>query len=164
MIDLKHITGLILAGGRGSRMGGVDKGLQPFHGVPLAQHALQRLRAQVGPVAINANRHLDTYAALGAPVWPDALPDHPGPLAGFLAGLTHCTSPYLLTVPCDSPLWPADLAERLAEALHTQQAEVAIAAPIAPNAGIATSATSTLTTTAMTNDAVDRFWRPVMLA
>ena len=75
MIDTNDITGLVLAGGRGSRMGGVDKGLQPFHGVPLALHALRRLQPQVGSVLLNANRNLDTYAAFGVPVWPDALGD-----------------------------------------------------------------------------------------
>ena len=124
------ITGLVLAGGRGSRMGGIDKGLQLFRGVPLAQHALRRLGAQAGTTAINANRNIDRYEAMGAPVWPDALPDHPGPLAGFLAGLVHCETPYLLTVPCDSPLFPGDLAARLAQALAAQQADIAMAATL----------------------------------
>ena len=124
------ITGLVLAGGRGSRMGGVDKGLQLFRGVPLAQHALSRLGAQAGTTAINANRNIDRYEAMGAPVWPDALPDHPGPLAGFLAGLVHCETPFLLTVPCDSPLFPTDLAVRLAQALVSQQADIAMAATL----------------------------------
>ena len=124
------ITGLVLAGGRGSRMGGIDKGLQLFRGVPLAQHALRRLSAQAGLTAINANRNIDRYEAMGAPVWPDALPDHPGPLAGFLAGLAHCETPYLLTVPCDSPLFPADLATRLAQALAAQPADIAMAATL----------------------------------
>ena len=124
------ITGLVLAGGRGSRMGGIDKGLQLFRGVPLAQHALRRLGAQTGTAAINANRNIDRYEAMGAPVWPDALPDHPGPLAGFLAGLVHCATPCLLTVPCDSPLFPTDLAARLAQALDAEQAEIAMAATL----------------------------------
>ena len=124
------ITGLVLAGGRGSRMGGIDKGLQLFRGVPLAQHALRRLGVQAGTTAINANRNIDRYEAMGAPVWPDALPDHPGPLAGFLAGLVHCETAYLLTVPCDSPLFPTDLAARLAEALAAQQADIAMAATL----------------------------------
>ena len=100
MIDKSHITGLVLAGGRGSRMGGVDKGLQPHLGMPLAMHALLRLAPQVGETMINANRNLGAYESLGAAVWPDALPDYPGPLAGFLAGLEHCATPYLATVPC----------------------------------------------------------------
>ena len=93
MIDPDDITGLILAGGRGSRMGGVDKGLQAHLGMPLAMHALLRLAPQVGQVMINANRNLSAYESMGAPVWPDALPDYPGPLAGFLAGLEHCATP-----------------------------------------------------------------------
>ena len=128
MIPREQITGLILAGGRGSRMGGVDKGLQSHLGVPLAMHALMRLSPQVGDVMINANRNLGAYEAMGVPVWPDALPDHAGPLAGFLVGLERCETPYLVTVPCDSPLFPADLVERLANALQAQDAEIAIAA------------------------------------
>ena len=128
MIDPNDITGLILAGGRGSRMGGVDKGLQTHHGVPLALHALLRLSPQVGQVLINANRNLGAYEAMGASVWPDALPDYAGPLAGFLAGLEHCETPYMVTVPCDSPLFPLDLVERLAHALDVEDAEIAMAA------------------------------------
>lgn len=129
-IPAQDITGLILAGGRGSRMGGVDKGLQNHNGVPLAMHALQRLRQQVGRVMINANRNLDAYESMGVPVWPDALPDYPGPLAGFLAGLEHCETPYLVTVPCDTPGFPLDLVERLAAALEAEQADIAMAATL----------------------------------
>lgn len=114
MVDRAAITGLVLAGGRGTRMGGVDKGLQDFHGQPLALHALNRLRPQVGPLILSANRHLDAYAAFGVPVLPDADAEFAGPLAGMLAGLTHCTTPFLATVPCDAPLFPLDLVERLA--------------------------------------------------
>ena len=130
MIDTNDITGLVLAGGRGSRMGGVDKGLQPFHGVPLALHALRRLQPQVGSVLLSANRNLDSYAAFGAPVCPDALGDYPGPLAGFLAGLAHCGTPWLLTVPCDTPLFPADLALRLAAAVMPEGADLAMASAL----------------------------------
>ena len=128
MIPPAHITGLILAGGRGSRMGGVDKGLQNHQGSTLAMHALLRLGPQVGEMLINANRNLAAYEAMGVPVWPDALPDYAGPLAGFLAGLEHCETPYMVTVPCDSPLFPLDLVERLAQALEAQDAEIAMAA------------------------------------
>ena len=128
MIPTEHITGLVLAGGRGSRMGGVDKGLQNHLGIPLALHAMQRLAPQVGAVMISANRHLDTYASFGVPVWPDAIADHPGPLAGFLAGVEHCTTPYLVTVPCDTPNFPTDLVARLAAGLITQDAQIAVAA------------------------------------
>ena len=128
MIDANDITGLVLAGGRGSRMGGVDKGLQTHHGVPLALHALLRLSSQVGQVLINANRNLGAYEAMGASVWPDALPDYAGPLAGFLAGLEHCETPYLMTVPCDSPNFPLDVVARLAAALAADGADIAMAA------------------------------------
>jgi molybdenum cofactor guanylyltransferase len=128
MIDTKDITGLVLAGGRGSRMGGVDKGLQNHHGVPMAMHALLRLGPQVGELMINANRNLGAYEAMGVPVWPDSLPDYAGPLAGFLTGLEHCETPYLVTVPCDSPLFPEDLVQRLARALEREGAEIAMAA------------------------------------
>ncbi len=128
MIEKTDITGLILAGGRATRMGGSDKGLQNFRGVPLALHTLLRLSPQVGEVLVNANRNISAYEAFGAPVWPDVLPDFPGPLAGFLTGLEHCETPYLVTVPCDSPLFPADLVERLAAALEAEAADIAMAA------------------------------------
>jgi molybdopterin-guanine dinucleotide biosynthesis protein A len=127
-IDPQDITGLILAGGRGSRMGGVDKGLQNHLGMPLALHALLRLAPQVGHVMINANRNLSAYESMGVPVWPDALPDFAGPLAGVLAGLEHAQTPYLLTVPCDTPDFPHDLAARLADALSQADAQIAMAA------------------------------------
>src|SRR5947209_14549865 len=125
MIARDDITGLVLAGGRGSRMGGVDKGLQPHRGMPLAMQALLRLAPQVGALMINANRNLGAYESMGVPVWPDALPDYAGPLAGFLAGLERCETPYLVTVPCDSPLFPPDLVERLLAALERDDAEIA---------------------------------------
>ncbi len=128
MIDAQDITGLILCGGRGTRMGGVDKGLQNHHGMPLALHALMRLQPQVGQVLINANRNLSAYESMGVPVWPDPIADYPGPLAGWLAGLEHCETPYLLTVPCDSPNFPLDLAARLAAALVEADADIAMAA------------------------------------
>ena len=126
----EQITGLVLAGGRGSRMGGVDKGLQTHRGLPLAQHALLRLQPQVGHQMINANRNLGAYQAMGVPVWPDAAADFPGPLAGFLAGLAHCETPYLVTVPCDTPNFPPDLVTRLAAALVAEGAEIAMAATL----------------------------------
>jgi molybdenum cofactor guanylyltransferase len=122
-------------------MGGVDKGLQLFNQTPLVAHALQRLEQQTGAFAIrsviNANRNLSDYAAMGAPVWPDASPDEfAGPLAGFLTGFAHCTSDHLLTVPCDSPLFPLDMAQRLFDALQIAQADIAMAsAPEADDAG-----------------------------
>ena len=131
-IEPGQITAVVLAGGRGSRMGGVDKGLQNFNGTPLALHSLLRLQMQsgglVGEVMVNANRNLAAYEAFGVPVWPDTLGDFPGPLAGFLTALERCETPYLLTVPCDTPLFPFDLAERLANALASEGADIAMAA------------------------------------
>jgi molybdopterin-guanine dinucleotide biosynthesis protein A len=123
---LRHeITGLVLAGGRGSRMGGVDKGLQTLDGMPLVQHAMNRLAPQVGTLMINANRHLDTYASFGMPVWPDEPADYAGPLAGFLAGLAHCETPWLATVPCDTPRFPGDLVAQLAAGLGSAPLAIA---------------------------------------
>ena len=127
MINQKEISGLILAGGRGTRMGGIDKGLQMHLGLPLAQHALERLSPQVGALMLNANRNLSTYQAMGVPVWQDEMPDFPGPLAGMLAGLMHCDTPYLVTVPCDSPNFPTDLVARLAQGLVDASADLATA-------------------------------------
>ncbi len=124
----QDITGLILAGGRGSRMGGVDKGLQNFNGIPLALHTLMRLGPQVESVMVNANRNLSAYESFGASVWPDASADFAGPLSGFLVGLERAETPYMLTVPCDTPRLPLDLAERLAEALIREDADIAMAA------------------------------------
>ncbi|MFC5499620.1 molybdenum cofactor guanylyltransferase MobA [Caenimonas terrae] len=126
--DASQITGLVLAGGRGSRMGGVDKGLQNFNGVPLALFTLLRLQPQVGQLMVNANRNLSAYEAFGAPVWPDVLADYAGPLAGFLTGLERCETEWLLTVPCDTPLFPHDLVARLAQAAQREGAEIAMAA------------------------------------
>lgn len=132
MIHSHQITGLVLAGGRGSRMGGADKGLQNFNGTPLALHTLLRLQLQEGDLLaeqmINANRNLAAYEAFGVPVWPDTLDDYAGPLAGFMTGLERCETPYLLTVPCDTPLYPLDLAVRLAQAFEKDDTEIAMAA------------------------------------
>ena len=125
------VTALILAGGRGARMGGIDKGLQNFRGLPLALQTLMRLQLQSQPpqeVMINANRNLAAYESLGAAVWPDTLDGFAGPLAGFLTGLERCETPLLLTVPCDTPLFPLDLLERLLQALQREQADLAMAA------------------------------------
>lgn len=128
---LPAYTAVLLAGGQGQRMGGLDKGLQPLAGLPLARHALQRLQAQShapAQVLINANRHLDAYRNLGLPVWPDAQDGFAGPLAGFLTGLQHAAHDWVLTVPCDVPRFPLDLAQRLARAAQAAGAELAMAA------------------------------------
>ena len=126
-MNKESISGLILAGGRGTRMGHVDKGLQPFGGSTMVANVLARLQPQVATLAINANQNLDTYAAFGVPVWPDDTPGFAGPLAGLEAGLRRCATSYLLTAPCDSPFLPADLAERLYAGLQSQDADLALA-------------------------------------
>ena len=126
-IGTNQITGLILAGGRGSRMGGVDKGLQAFGDAPMVAHAIRRLAPQVASLAINANRNLEEYGRFGLPVWPDDLTGFEGPLAGMQTGLARCPTEYLLTAPCDSPFLPADLALRLGDALAAQDADLAVA-------------------------------------
>ncbi len=121
------ITGLILAGGRGSRMGSIDKGLALFGGQPMVQYVLQRLQPQVQRLLVNANQNLDAYAAFGAPVWPDAMPDFAGPLAGLQTGMMHCETPYLVAAPCDSPFLPTDLVAKLSAALLAEDADLAVA-------------------------------------
>jgi len=120
-----NITGWVLAGGQGSRMGGVDKGLQLFQGQALALRAVERLRPQVNSVRINANRHSEDYRAWGCEVHPDTLDGYAGPLMGFLTGLTHCPTEWLMVVPCDSPFFPKDLVARLSSVVHEQQALLA---------------------------------------
>ncbi len=127
MIALREITGLILAGGRAQRMGGVDKGLIPFHGRPLIESVIEALKGQTGQLLINANRNLAQYSTYGYPVLSDVTLDFSGPLAGFSVGLATCKTPYLLTAPCDSPLLPPDLSERLAGELETSNAQLVYA-------------------------------------
>lgn len=134
-IAAQDITALVLAGGQGSRMGGLDKGLQPFRGQALAQHAAQRLWSShsVGTLFLSANRHPAAYAAFGWPVVNDQLQGFQGPLAGFLAGWSVCQTPYLLTIPCDTPLFPHDLVAHMAATLLDQHARIALAcAPESP--------------------------------
>lgn len=126
-MNTADITGLILAGGRGSRMGHVDKGLQLFRGAPMALHVLMRLAPQVDSVMINANQNLGPYEGFGVPVWPDQMQDFAGPLAGIQTGLVHCQTPFLVTAPCDSPFLPTDLVERLGDSLLAADADIAVA-------------------------------------
>jgi molybdopterin-guanine dinucleotide biosynthesis protein A len=121
-----RVTGLILAGGRGSRMGGTDKGLQPLRGMPMAMHVLWRLAPQVVDVVINANRNLGAYEGFGRTVVPDASADFQGPLAGMLAGLPYCETEWMMVVPCDTPHLPIDLVARLLEAAEHVDAPVAM--------------------------------------
>ncbi|SNS10296.1 molybdenum cofactor guanylyltransferase [Noviherbaspirillum humi] len=126
-IDIEQISGVILAGGRGSRMGGVEKGLQQFRGAPMVLHVIMRLSPQVGLLMINANRNLAPYESFGFPVWPDQMGGFEGPLAGLQTGLAHCETEYLVTAPCDSPFLPEDLVQRLADGLVSEQADLAVA-------------------------------------
>ena len=126
-MNTEQITGLILAGGRGTRMGHVDKGLQNFRGAPMALHVMLRLQPQVGELMINANQNLAPYESFGVPVWPDEMQGHAGPLAGMQTGLLHCTTDYMVTAPCDSPFLPPDLVERLAAGLLDADADLAVA-------------------------------------
>jgi molybdopterin-guanine dinucleotide biosynthesis protein A len=122
-----EITGLVLAGGLGRRMGGVDKGLQIFRGKPLVAWVIERLRPQVDSVIINANNNLDAYRGFGHEVVADEIAGFAGPLAGLHAGLRHTESPLLVSVPCDSPLLPSDLVARLKTALEHEAADLAVA-------------------------------------
>lgn len=131
-----EITGLILAGGRAQRMGGIDKGLVPFMGKPLIEHAIARLSPQVTTILINANRNHDRYAQYGHPVIADQLPDFAGPLAGFAAGLEHCKTEYLLSAPCDSPVFPLNLSERMLEAMINTGSDLVYASSKDPSGKI----------------------------
>jgi molybdenum cofactor guanylyltransferase len=130
-IDVNDITGIVLAGGLGRRMSddgaGIDKGLQPFRGRPMVQHVIERLRPQVGALAINANRNLDTWRGFGHPVFGDVLEGYAGPLAGLHAAMRFAATSWLVTAPCDSPFLPTDLVARLASAAAAADAQVAVA-------------------------------------
>jgi molybdopterin-guanine dinucleotide biosynthesis protein A len=126
IISPENITAVILAGGLGRRMGGLDKGLQLIHGKPMVQHVMNRLQPQVGKVLINANRHLDDYKGFGVPICSDSISGYVGPLAGIHAALLQTNTPYLVSVPCDSPLLPNDLVSRLSVAVSEHNADAAV--------------------------------------
>jgi molybdopterin-guanine dinucleotide biosynthesis protein A len=119
------ITGLVLAGGQGRRMGGVDKGLQALRGKPMVQWAIERLAPQVDEILINCNQNLEAYARFGHRLVPDEIGGFAGPLAGLHAGLKAASHPLVATVPCDSPFLPQDLVARLAR--HMQGKDLAVA-------------------------------------
>jgi molybdopterin-guanine dinucleotide biosynthesis protein A len=121
------ITGVVLAGGQGRRMGSIDKGLVLLDDRPMVAHVLERLRPQVDEILINANQHHAEYAAFGYPVVADAIGGFAGPLAGLQVALARASFPLLATAPCDSPFLPADLVTRLAAALHAAKADLAVA-------------------------------------
>lgn len=122
-----RVTGVLLAGGQGRRMGGVDKGLVPLAGQAMAAHVLARLAPQVDQLLINANQNLAAWRAFGLPVFGDDFPGHAGPLAGLHAALARAAHPLVATAPCDSPFLPADLVARLRAALQAADAEFAVA-------------------------------------
>jgi len=125
--SVKVVTGIVLAGGQGRRMGGVDKGLVELDGKPMVQHVIERLSPQVDGLVINANQNAERYAAFGYPVIGDAFTGFAGPLAGLHAGMSAADTPLVATVPCDSPFLPRDLVRRLHDALHEANAELAVA-------------------------------------
>ena len=120
------ITGIILAGGKGRRMDGLDKGMVEFRNMPLIEHVLHRIAPQVDALVINANRNFDFYAASGLPVVPDERLDFAGPLAGIEASLSKAPTPLALIVPCDTPFLPTDLVTRMIDVMHKEQADVVI--------------------------------------
>lgn len=120
----QNITAVILAGGKGSRLGGIDKGLVKLNGTSLVQHLINRIQPQVSNIIISANRNLDSYKNFGFPVYEDDINDFAGPLAGILKALQECKSEWLLTVPADSPFVPDDLTLRLSE--HTKDVKLVI--------------------------------------
>jgi len=122
---MNGVSGIVLAGGQGRRMGGVDKGLQPLRGKPMVAWALERLAPQVDEILVNANQNLEAYAKFGHRVVPDAIGGFAGPLAGLHAGLTAASHPLAVTVPCDSPFLPLDLVARLRQALGDHDLAVA---------------------------------------
>jgi molybdopterin-guanine dinucleotide biosynthesis protein A len=121
------VTGVILAGGQGRRMGGVDKGLKVLRGKPMVAWVLERFAPQIEEVLINANQNLERYAALGHRVIPDEIAGYAGPLAGLHRGLTEAAYALVATVPCDSPFLPSDLIQRLRGAIYNTESDVAVA-------------------------------------
>src|SRR5262245_25449925 len=122
---MSPITGIVLAGGQGRRMGGVDKGLQLLHGKPMVAHVLARLTGQVDEIVINANQNVERYRAFGHTVVSDDIPGFAGPLAGLHAGMKAAKNPLVVTVPCDSPFLPPDLVVRLQSSLGQNDLAVA---------------------------------------
>ncbi|MEJ7667732.1 MAG: molybdenum cofactor guanylyltransferase MobA [Casimicrobiaceae bacterium] len=127
MRERDEVTGIVLAGGMGRRMGGVDKGLVELSGEPMVAHVLRRLLPQVASIVINANQNRERYAAFGHPVVADAVGGFAGPLAGLHAGMSAATTPLVVTAPCDSPFLPEDLVARLAAARQRAAAQLAVA-------------------------------------
>lgn len=126
-ISPDEITAVVLAGGRGERMGGMDKGMLILHDKPLVQHVIDAIEPHVQEVMINANRHMDYYRGLGYPVVEDMFPGFAGPLAGIASSMRHVRTPWMLVAPCDVPGIPADFVQRLVEASDRSGSGIAVA-------------------------------------
>lgn len=126
-LDRASVTGLVLAGGLGRRMGGVDKGLQPLRGKPMVAWVIERLEPQVGAILVNANQNADVYTKFGKTIVADRMEGFVGPLAGLHSGLSACSTALLVSVPCDAPFLPLALVERLHDGLETPGVELAVA-------------------------------------
>lgn len=115
MNQSQEIIGVVLAGGRATRMGGKDKGLQLLNGKPLWQHVADALASQVSARVLSANRHIDIYQRSGLPVYQDTLADYPGPLAGMLSVMQQDRGEWFVFCSCDTPFIPACLVERMVQ-------------------------------------------------
>ncbi|KXU85746.1 molybdenum cofactor guanylyltransferase [Caballeronia megalochromosomata] len=151
-----NVTALVLAGGRGARMGGIDKGMQPFRGEPLALHVMRRMAPQAGALLISANRSIDDYArlaaAFGARVIPDTRADYPGPLAGIAAALRAANTEYVLTAPCDAPFVDEHIGAALMQALDAHGGDVAYAATIDASGEVTAHPVFALVRTSLADD------------
>ena len=127
LIGQENITAVILAGGKGSRLGGQDKGLVHYQNKPLIEHLLERITPQVASVIISANRNCSIYAGYGYPVIKDTISDYQGPLAGFSSAMSIAKTDYIITLPCDGPLISNDLVARLQNCLQKNPSKIAVA-------------------------------------
>lgn len=121
-----RVSAIILAGGRGQRLGGADKGLLLLNGMPLVTHVISAIQPQVAKILIVANRNIEHYARLGHPVFSDQMPDYAGPLAGITAGLVHVTTPYAIVCACDMPRLPPHLVARMYQAVRKQNTDICV--------------------------------------
>jgi len=127
MLNKHNVTAVILAGGKGRRMDGKDKGLVELENRPLIEYVIDAIKPQVETIILNANRNRAQYSSYGYPVVSDALADHQGPLAGFICAMKSSTTSHIVTLPCDGPFLPGDLVERLTASLTDDNAEIAVA-------------------------------------
>jgi len=127
MSNMLPISAVILAGGRGQRMNGADKGLLTLNDKPMVQHVIERISPQVDELLLSANRHIDQYEQLGYPVVSDEQQGFQGPLAGIASAMARCHHSRLLIIPCDTPFLPTDLAQRMVQQLEGTQSDVCLA-------------------------------------